>query len=65
MIQFRLLNNYLSELDAQIKGWQIIHPVLPETEKKEELSILRKIPANRLPFQLKKGGNKPIPKSSH
>lgn len=65
MIQFRLLTNYLSELDAQMKDWQIKNPVLPETEKKEELSVLRKIPANRLPFQLKKGGNKPLPKSSH
>ena len=65
MIQFRLLSNYSSELDAQIKDWQIKNPVRPETEKKEELSVLRKIPASLLPFQLKKGRNKPIPKSSH
>lgn len=48
-----------------MKDWQIKNPVLPETEKKVELSVLRKIPANRLPFQLKKGRNKPLPKSSH
>ncbi len=65
MIQFRLLSNYLSELDAQMKDWQIKNPVLPETEKKGELPVLRKIPANRLPFQLKKGSSKPLPKSSH
>lgn len=65
MIQFRLLNNYLSELDGQIKDWQIRHPVPPETEKKEELAVLRKIPSNHLPFELKKRSNKPLPKSSH
>lgn len=48
-----------------MKDWQIKNPVLPETEKKGELPVLRKIPANRLPFQLKKGSSKPLPKSSH
>lgn len=42
MIQFRLLSNYSSELDAQIKDWQIKNPVLPETEKKRNCRYCEK-----------------------
>ena len=65
MIQFRLISNYLSELDDRMKKWQADNPVLLEDEKKEEFLTLRKIPANRVPFRLKKSGSRSVPKSSH
>ncbi len=65
MIQFTLISNYFSELDASMKEWQLASPVLPDDEIKEELTVLRKIPASRLPFRLKKSCEKQAPKSSH
>ena len=65
MIQFRLISNYLSELDNRMKKWQTLHPALPEDEIKEDFLTLRKIAVAHLPFRLKKPGCKPAPKSSH
>lgn len=65
MIQFRLISNYFSELDDRMKEWQADNPVPLEDERKEPFLVLRKIPANRLPFRLKKTGSRSVPKSSH
>lgn len=48
-----------------MKQWQAINPVLLEDDKKVDFLSLRKIPASRLPFLLKKTGGKQVPKSSH
>ncbi len=48
-----------------MKEWQADNPVPLEDERKEPFLVLRKIPANRLPFRLKKTGSRSVPKSSH
>lgn len=65
MIQFRLDNRYISELDCLLKEGRKRHPASSYKTRKQASADPVKRPPETLPFRLKGKTPARIPKSSH
>ncbi|EQM95314.1 hypothetical protein [Oxalobacter paraformigenes] len=65
MIQFRLDNRYISELDCLLKEGRKRHPATGYRTRKQAALEPVKRPPETLPFVLKGKAPAQIPKSSH